>query len=636
MLIFQTLYLRTVNYYFAHLLLLVRRLALAYVIYTTCRLLFFLFHFGTFTVHSLPQIFSAFIQGLRFDTTAIMYVFSPVILMHLFPVNTRNNNTYQFITKVFFAISTFVSLLLNLTDIGYFTFSGKRSGMELARMQQAENASPLAYVIGYWYLALLLIVMLLAAWQLYPKLKRQSEIRNVKQFVVHLCILLIAGGITFIGARGSIGLKPLNTLDAARFTSAELMPLTLNTPFQFLLTIQQVGVDRKHYMSDEEALALFNPHKTVPVQATHSLQKNVVLIIVESLGKEYVGYFNKGKSYTPFLDSLMQYSTVYHHAYANGKRSIEGIPSIIAAMPSWMPSDYINSFYQSNTLHGMGYYLSRNGYDAGFYHGGKNGTMSFDKMVAATGTGRYYGLNEYPEKEKDFDGTWGIFDEPYLQYVAEQLNQKGFEKDKQAFFATVFTLSSHHPYALPPQYKKVFKGGALPIYATIQYTDHALRQFFETAKKMPWYRNTVFVITADHSSENTQPYYLTSAGKYEVPLIVYEWGQPHQGRDETIDQLNITDLVLNRILPANTPYYSLAGKYAIQYDNGIYQLIDYPYVLKFDGEKTIGLYNTSNDHLLQKNLVNQLATQQKQDSLDRYLKAVIQQYNNGLIDNKTH
>jgi phosphoglycerol transferase MdoB-like AlkP superfamily enzyme len=636
MLIFQTLYLQTVNYYFAHMLLLVRRLALAYAIYTTCRILFFIFHFSTFAAHSFPQIFSTFIHGLRVDTTAIVYVFSPVILLHLFPSNIRNSNLYQIVTKVFFMISSFVSLLLNLTDVGYFSFSGKRSGMELVRMQQAENVSPLTYVTDYWHLALLLLVMLFAVWKLYPKLKQQSEIRSVKQFIVHACILLVAGGIAFIGARGSIGLKPLNTLDAARFTSAELMPLTLNTPFQFLLTVQQVGVDRKHYMSDKEALALFNPHKTVPAHTTPVQHKNVVLIIVESLGKEYVGYFNNGKSYTPFLDSLMQHSTVYNHAYANGKRSIEGIPSIIAAMPSWMPSDYINSFYQSNTLHGIGYYLSRNGYDAGFYHGGKNGTMSFDKMVAATGTGTYYGLNEYPDKEKDFDGTWGIFDEPYLQYVAQEFNQKGFDKSKQAFFGTVFTLSSHHPYALPPQYKKVFKGGALPIYATIQYMDHALRHFFETARKMPWYRNTVFVITADHSSENTQPYYLTSAGKYEIPLIIFEWGQPHQVRDETIDQLNITDLVLNRTLPANTPYYSLAGKYAIQYDNGIYQLIDYPYVLKFDGGKTIEFYNTESDPLLQKNLVNQPFNQQKQNSLERYLKAVIQQYNNGLIDNKTH
>lgn len=619
------------NPYFAHLHLLFRRLLLAYLIFTFSRVLFFLFNVQAFSSLPATHTISAFLYGLRFDTSAIMYVFSPVIVLHLLPLNARNNKHYQLASRLLFMLSAFTCLLLNFIDAGYFAFSGKRSGMEMLRLQSAQNASPLAYVLDYWHLAVLLLVCTWLTWKYYPVLKQGTVIKNAKGFFIQCLLFLVGASLTFLGARGSLGLKPLNTLDAARLTSPELMPLTLNTPFQFLLTLEQVGVDRKNYMSDEEAAATFNPEKKVD-HASSGQKKNIVLLIVESLGKEYVGYYNNNKGYTPFLDSLMQQSTVYMNAYSNGKRSIEGIPAILSAMPGWMPGDLMNSFYKSNRLHSTGYYLAKQGYDVSFYHGGKNGTMSFDQFIANTGAGKYYGLNEYPERQKDFDGTWGIYDEPYLQYFSAQLGAKA-----RPFYSTLFTLSSHHPYKLPSQYAGVFKAGALPIHATIAYTDFALKRFFESAKKQAWYANTLFIITADHSSENRQQQYLTSAGKYAIPLLIFDPSMPVKKEiGHTISQLNICDEIMNRCLPNGTPYFSFANKYAIQYDNGIYQLIDHPYVLKFDGDRTSAFYNLQTDTFSRKNLVDAASLKPRKDSLEWYLKAVIQQYNNRLIDNKTH
>lgn len=619
------------NSHLTHLYLLFRRLLLAYVIFTFCRLLFLVFNSAAFSALPATGIISAFFYGLRFDTSAIMYVFSPLVILQLLPLNARNNKHYQLVTRLLFTLSAFISLLLNFIDVGYFAFSGKRSGMEMLRLQSAENASPLSYVADYWYLALLLLCCTWLSWKCYPALKQSNTIKKLKDFLIQSALFLAGASLAFLGARGGIGLKPLNTLDAARLTSPELMPLTLNTPFQFLLTLEQVGVDRKNYMSDEQAAMLFNPEKIAGTTGI-SAKKNIVLLIVESLGKEYVGYYNNGKGYTPFLDSLMQHSTVYTNAYANGKRSIEGIPAILAAMPGWMQGDLMNSFYKSNRLHSTGYHLAKQGYDVSFYHGGKNGTMSFDQFVANTGAGKYYGLNEYPDRQRDFDGTWGIYDEPYLQYFCKELGKK-----TQPFYSTLFTLSSHHPYKLPSQYAGKFKGGRLPIHATIQYADFALEQFFAAAKTQRWYANTLFVVIADHSSENQQQQYLTSAGKYAVPFFIFDPSSPvKQEINATISQLNICDEIINHCLPAGTPYFSFANKYAIQYDNGIYQLIDHPFVLKFDGERTSGFYNIQTDTFLRKNLIADEQVKPKRDSLELYLKAVIQQYNNRLIDNKTY
>lgn len=616
---------------YAHLLLLFRRLLLVYLLFTISRFLFLAFNIHSFSSFPFTGLLSSFIIGLRFDTSAIVYVFSPVIILHLLPLNARNNRYYQLWAKVLFVFAVFICLLLNFIDTGYFAFSGKRSGAELLKLQTAQNASPLAYVADYWYLAVLLLILTGLSWRFYPAYKQGYVIKNGKDLLVQTMLFLSCSAVSFLGARGRIELKPLNTLDAARLTSAELMPLTLNTPFQFLLTFEQVGVDRKHYMSDEEAAVLFNPVKTVN-NTTPAERKNIVVIIVESLGKEYVGYYNDHQGYTPFIDSLMQHSTVYMHAYSNGKRSIEGIPSIVAAMPGWMQGDLMNSFYKSNRLHSTGYHLAKSGYDVSFYHGGKNGTMSFDQFVANTGAGNYYGLDEYPDRGKDFDGTWGIYDEPYLQYFSKELSTK-----TQPFYSTLFTLSSHHPYKLPAQYSGVFKGGPLPIHATIQYTDFALKHFFETAKRQSWYANTLFIITADHSSENTQAQYLSSVGRYAIPLFIFDPSAPlHKEVTSTIAQLNICDTILSRCLPQGTPYFSFAGKGAIQYDNGLYQLVEYPYALTFDGRQIMGFYNYETDTLMRHNLAGDASLRPRRDSLELYLKAVIQQYNNRLIDNKTY
>lgn len=615
---------------YAHFALLLRRLALALLLFSVCRLLFLIFHFQVFRGTGTLHLAGAFVAGLRFDVSAIMYVFGPFILMHALPVNARNNAWWQRSAKWLFMTGMFVCLLLNLVDTGYFTFSGRRSGVELIRMQSPANVSPWVYLLDYWYLLLILVVLMLAAWKLYPSFKKGYVYHGVKAAAGQAGLFLLTVLLSFAAARGSFGLKPLNTLDAARLTSAELMPLTLNTPFQFLLTIEQTGLEYRHYMSDEEATSLFNPVKTVP-GSTQRKGRNVVLIIVESLGREYIGYYNKGEGYTPFLDSLMRHSTVFGNAYANGKRSIEGIPAILASMPGWMPGDYLSSVYKSNRLRSTAFYLKQQGYDASFYHGGKNGTMGFDQFIAGTDGGDYYGLNEYPDK-RDFDGNWGIYDEPYLRYVANELDGR-----RSPFYAVVFTLSSHHPYKLPAGLEHRFKKGPLPIHAAIGYTDYALQRFFAVARSKAWYNNTIFVVTADHSSENLRAEYMNSAGKYAIPLFIFD-PQDTAGKDvsRTVSQLNIMDEVLNRTLPQGSRYFSLASSIAVQYEGGMYQAVEYPYMIRFDGERTVGLYDLRTDSLLNTNLLNEPSLQGKRDSLTQLLQAQIQEYNRRLIENRAY
>ena len=357
---------------------------------------------------------------------------------------------------------------------------------------------------------------------------------------------------------------------------------------------------------------------------------------MESLSAEHVGAFNKNlegyNGFTPFLDSLMQHAAAFR-GFANGKQSIEAIPAILASLPSLLNMPYINSPYVTNKFNSLADLLDAEGYQTAFYHGGTNGTMDFDGFAQMAGFDKYYGRTEY-NNEKDFDGQWGIPDEPFFSYFADGINEM-----KPPFFATIFSLSAHHPYTIPEKYRNKFPKGNLEIQETVAYADFALRRFFEKAAKMPWYDNTLFVITADHTSEAWLPEYKTKTGMYEIPIVFYAPGFELPKPATTVaDQIDIMPSALG-LLGYDKPFVAFGqnifdnadGK-AVNYINGVYQLITDSLSLEFDGSNNLSLYNYRRDPLLQHNLLS--TNVREAQRMEQTLKAVIQQYNNRMIDNQ--
>lgn len=260
--------------------------------------------------------------------------------------------------------------------------------------------------------------------------------------------------------------------------------------------------------------------------------------------------------------------------------------------------------------------------------------MGFDAFCSSAGFDNYYGKNEYPD-QADFDGSWGIWDEPYLQYIAKTL-----EKSPQPFLGTVFTLSSHHPYEVPEKYKDRFRKGPIEIQQTIMYTDFALKKFFETASQMAWYNNTIFVITADHTSEAWQPFYQNRVGQYAIPIIFY---QPHSDTAGHTgiyaQQTDIMPTVLD-MLHYPKPFIAFGGsvlrkdepRFCLSYLNGNYQLLQNGFAWQTDHNVSSALYNFEKDSMLTTNLAP--VRKDEVARMDQLLKAVIQQYNNRMIGNR--
>ncbi|MBL7893442.1 MAG: sulfatase-like hydrolase/transferase [Bacteroidia bacterium] len=626
------------NFHISKLLTLTRYLALLLVVYFVCRLLFYLFYLNYFSDLSFAELLKLFFFGLRFDVSAIIACNALFVVLFLLPVPFRSKEWYRSILQYVFIITNSIAVLANCADLAYFRFTLKRTTFDVFSFMATGNDMfqlfPV-FLTDFWYVFVIWIILCFVISRGYKKIDvpvEEIQIGPLKKYALGGFTLLLATGLSIIGFRGGFQLIPIYNVTAAEYTSAHNIPLVLNTPFSIIKTADLPQIIEVDYFNEAELKALYSPNRKA--KAGPFKRKNVVILILESFSKEYIGYFNKGKGHTPFLDSLMTESLVFDKAFANGKKSAEGIPAVLASIPTLMNEPYLSSIYGANTINSIANLLKEEGYTSAFYHGGTNGTMNFKEFCSIAGFDNYYGRFEY-NNEEDYDGHWGIWDEPYLQYFAKQLNTT-----RQPFVVSLFTLSSHHPYHVPDKYKTVFNDGGLSMNRCIRYSDHSLRKFFEKAARAEWYNNTLFVITADHTGISESRYYGNYIGIYSIPVIFFDPEKKLKGVSSTLtQQTDIMPSILD-YLNYSKPYFafgqsdfdSVQTSHNVNYINDIYQLISDKYLLQFDGKKATGLYEYQKDSLLKKNLLNGKITDQHE--IENNLKAYIQTYNARLIHNK--
>ena len=618
-----------------HLIFLLQCLVLALVFFGLSRLVFF-----GFTSDLFPQIHEdgfwwVFAHGLRFDLSAFAYFNLIFIILLLIPTRQREKKAYQKILQSLFVGFNGLILFLNLADVVNVEFTGKRmtaDTFEFILQGDDLNFVAIDFIKDYWFLPLIALTMTLAMRSIYILLQKNQFFLH-RSKITWSCFIssLFALGLTVLAMRGGTQLRPIKNIHASYHGQGRYVPLILNAPFSILSTLSEKGLKEVKYFKPEDIPKYFEAEKKF--NADTAIKKNVVIIILESFSREYVGYYNKHQGYTPFLDSLTQHSTVCENAYANGKKSIEGIPAILSGIPALTDKPYILSQYGTQKTNSIASLLSKQSYDCSFYHGGNPGTMGFDAYAEMAGFHSYVDLSKYPNYENDFDGKWGIFDEPFFQFYKSELDRK-----KEPFFSTIFSLSSHHPYSIPDEHLGKFPKGEIPIHETTGYTDYALRRFFEEAKKSNWFENTLFVITADHTFTATHKEYQNSNGLYEIPLIFYN---PSDTLNKSITKIcQQTD-----ILPSIVDELGLSAKlicygnsiwtekgFAVNYLNNLYQFIENDYLLQFNGEKSLTLYHTHSDPLLKNNLL--LTEVNRTQTMENKLKALIQDYNYRMINNQ--
>lgn len=627
-----------------NLSVLLKHLAILLLVYEIYRLLFYCFNYSYFSDLSLWKLSSILIFGLRFDLSVIILSNFLFILLYLLPFAFREKKGYRIILKWLFLIVNSIAMLANCVDLAYFQFTLKRTNATVFHFFGGEIGNDLGrllplFLVEYWYVFAIWIIFTFLIYYLYSKTEKNIQlIWTKKKYGLETLSLIGFIAFSIIAYRGGFQLKPISPVSAGEYAPVKYVPLVVNTPFTILKTLDVEAIipSTSWEIKDEAELKkLYNPIHNAKSGGLKKL--NVVLIALESFSKEYIGALNrKSMGYTPFLDSLISESLTFNNAFSNGKTSIEGIPAIVSSIPTWMNEPFITSPYGSNQMNSLANLLKQQGYYTAFFHGGTNGTMGFDAFANLAGYDDYFGRSEY-NNEKDYDGSWGIWDEEFLQYTANTINKK-----QQPFLATVFTLTSHHPYPVPDKYKNQFKEGALPIEKSISYSDYALKKFFESAQKMPWFNNTLFVLSADHTGISSDPFYTNNVGNYSIPIIYYMPNSQLKGSDSTItQQIDIMPSVLD-YLNYPSPYFAFGTSvfdtsrqhFALIFRSDLFQLIENNYLLQFDGDKATDLYHFTSDSLLKDNLIDKepaISTR-----MENKTKAIIQTYQQSLINNKMH
>lgn len=600
------------------------------LIYQLSRILFYLINrelFGDVT-------FQTFLGGLLFDFAAVAFLNTIFIVAHLIPGNFKYKPSYQKILKISFYTVNLIFIATNFIDIIYYRFTGRRStfSMITAKGMEKEAVGLIpSFLKEFWYIAVIFIVVSFIFWKLIPNFKKNVhlEILTRKDYFKQSAIFALSLIIILIIGRGGFQKKPIKIVDAIKYGALSNSALVLNTPFCILKTItKKEDIDKVHYFDEKELLSIYNPkislHPNKP-----ATKKNVVILILESFGSE-----NVGRGQTPFLDSLITKAYYFKNGFANGKVSIDAVPSILSSIPSLMNNSFISSSYSLNKINGLPKILKKEGYNTSFFHGAFNGSQNFDQYAKVAGFDQYFGKDQYVGKEA-FDGRWGIFDEEFLQFYATKL-----ASFKQPFFSSLFTISSHNPYIIPNRYKGKFPKGTTDIQESIAYTDYALRKFFDTAKKQGWYKNTLFVISSDHtSSGGDKDIDKTNVGKFHIPILFFDPSNKELTgvNEKNFQQIDIMPSILD-YLNIKTDMVSFGKSYkskenfVVYFLQGTYHYIQDDYYLAFANNQVIGLYNWKKDVLLKTNLMK--TDKKRADKSLKFLKAYIQTFNSRVINDK--
>ncbi|MCR4583518.1 MAG: LTA synthase family protein [Prevotella sp.] len=588
--------------------------------------------------------------GLRFDLSAILYTNMLYAVLMLLPYFRKECHFYHRLCKWLFIIVNGLALAVNLADAVYFQYTMRRTTTTV--FGEFSHEGNLGTVIGteflrHWYFVVLFLLVMVALWRLYatPRLDYRQLHPAWRYHVACLLSLLLFVPLCIGGMRGGFttAVRPITVSNANQYVTRSIdAALVLNTPFSLIRTLGKNVFAVPRYFDDTQQLeAVFTPVH-VPADTLQLARKNVVVLIVESFGREYIGALNatleggRYKGYTPCVDSLIAQSTTFRWSYCNGRKSIDGMPSILSSIPMFV-EPFILTPASMNDFTGLAGILAAEGWQTAFFHGAENGSMGFQAFARKTGFQRYLGRTEYEAAHgtDDFDGTWAIWDEPFLQFYAEEMS-----KMQQPFMTALFTASSHHPFVVPETYRQQFPEEQLTIHKCIRYTDMAIGRFFQTARRQPWFQNTIFVLTSDHTNMSNHPFYQTDLGGFCSPIIIYDPSHPEGVMlDKVAQQIDIMPTVLG-MLGYPKPYFAFGidllqtpadDTWAVNYLNGTYQYVRHGHVLQSDGNNTRALYNLG-DSLMQHNLKGQTDT--LQPHMERELKAIIQQYMERMTQNR--
>jgi len=541
-----------------------------------------------------------------FGLATVSSVFLPYFVLLLLPWKLRWKRWYRVICELLYTVAMLVMIVPAFCDSIYYQHTLRLLSSDIFHyLTVGGQMGTLTwmFLIDFWPVTVTGVLLLILVFIVGVKMKwperdswRNHTANDWTGFAV--CMVLLC-----IMVRGGFGKHFIQLSDAAKYAEPKNTVLVSNSLYSVIRTF---GVNElpPDYMDNRDAEQLFTTDfRSTPIDSTFGFDgwcagagnsieriyngdtligqkvrhKNVVVLVLESFSQEYMGCYGAEKSYTPFLDSLATVSYLYN-GRSNGKKSIEAIPAITGSVPTLTYTPYSLSDHYDSDAVALPMILRKHGYSTAFYHGTYNGVMNFDTYCRDAGFDIYYGKDEYTSQcggdESDYDGAWGIYDEPFLQYANGRMTAT-----KEPFFSMLFTVTSHHPFPIPDKYKETFKQtkGESPLLKCIRYTDYALQCFFDAASRESWYNNTLFIILGDHPGYVLSKPFGQLSGLYRIPVMIYDPSHDLAGRSRRIvQQPDIMPTLLDylglddKCTCFGTSVFRQSKGFQVAYGNGFY------------------------------------------------------------------
>ncbi len=523
-------------------------------------------------VPGFPTSFSSalaeqFALGLRFDLATLPVLVAPAVVWPWLSRQAALSRPGQFVLRlcVFGLFPLFVwGQLSVLAGTLYFAVNQKLPGWEYYAylndmpllMESAFRDTPLVAGLGVF---LSLLVLALGFRFSFPSRSPEPSPSEARPLTlafaaraVSLQMLTVLLGL--VALRGGWQQNPLRAADAMRTGNPVLDTLPLNTVFTALQDFSGRDEFRTFYPRDQniafiqkllgrpedfpnaEYPLLRRMPATLPVR---SPRPNIVLVILESYTAALLWPYGGDPALAPEFRRIAESSVVFRRFFSAGGRSANGIFSMLAGIPDRAGRTILRSPQVSIRLGGVGRLLGAKGYETFFYHGGDLRFDNLDRVLPRLGFADRVGADELQKsgccKHRH---VWGYDDADTFAAFLRRL-----DRARRPFFGVVFTLNTHHPFAIPDHFAKPYAGRPQGDFLNaFHYTDHVLGSFFRQAQTRPWFGDTVFLITGDHAHHTGLDY----LDDRMVPLLIYRPGRlRHQIREDVASQLDILPSVLS-------------------------------------------------------------------------------------------
>lgn len=527
------------------------------------RLIFIGYFYAKIFPISLKEFILTFLFGLRMDASMAAYISALPLLFFIVKWLIPSLKIPAKALYIYSLILLTICCLLSAINLNIYQEWGTKLPYRAIStfLEYPYQALISSYSSPFVIPALLMLVIFFAGRYLLNKaIKQPIQLHGTKWFVkIPVSILLI--GILFLFIRSGWQTTPLNPSMAYFSTKPILNHAAVNTEWNLLSDfLHAKGSDKNPYnymdesLAQKEILPYINKESlSNPVKILNQPKPNVVLIILESFTSDLIESLGGEPGIAPGFEKLIQDGVLFTNIYSASDRTDKGIIASMSAFPSQATQSIIKNVNKLEHLPGIGQEFLENGYSTSFVHGGESEFYNFKSYMLSHGVQKV--IDQYDFPLKDVQSKWGAFDHLAFQKQIEYLN-----KSPQPFFSTLLTLSNHEPFDLPGPPKYGSDSQANLFRSTAFYTDSALYNYINRAKQTDWYKNTLFVIIADHGHRlPLDKWDSFHPNRYRIPFLLYGDVIKEEFRGEKIDKIgNQTDLVstlLHQLNISSKPYF---------------------------------------------------------------------------------